>query len=57
MSMPSAIQAFLKYLRIERNASDLTVKSYADDLAHISEFFQEQTGSLPEPRQIEEESQ
>ena len=53
MSMPSAIQAFLKYLRIERNASDLTVKSYADDLAHISEFFQEQTGSLPEPRQIE----
>jgi integrase/recombinase XerC len=53
MSMPSAIQAFLNYLRIERNASDLTVKSYADDLAHISEFFQEQTGSLPEPRQIE----
>ncbi|RLS42752.1 MAG: tyrosine recombinase XerC [Planctomycetota bacterium] len=51
--MPSAIQAFLNYLRIERNASDLTVKSYADDLAHISEFFQEQTGSLPEPRQIE----
>ena len=53
MSMPSAIQAFLNYLRIERNASDLTVKSYADDLAHISEFFQEQTGSLPEPRPIE----
>ena len=53
MSMPSAIQAFLNYLRIERNASDLTVKSYADDLAHISEFFQEQTGALPEPRQIE----
>ncbi len=53
MSMSSAIQAFLNYLRIERNASDLTVKSYADDLAHISEFFQEQTGSLPEPRQIE----
>jgi integrase/recombinase XerC len=53
MSMPSAIQAFLNYLRIERNASDLTVKSYADDLSHISEFFQEQTGGLPEPRQIE----
>jgi len=51
--MLSAIQAFLNYLRIERNASDLTVKSYGDDLAHIVEFFQEQTGSVPEPRHVE----
>ncbi len=53
MSMPTAIQAFLNYLRVERNASDLTVKSYGDDLAHVSEFFQEQTGSVPDPRQVE----
>ncbi len=53
MSMSSAIQAFLNYLRIERNASDLTVKSYADDMSHISEFFLEQTGAVPEPRLVE----
>lgn len=53
MSMSSAIQAFLNYLRIERNASDLTVKSYADDMSHISEFFLEQTGVVPEPRLVE----
>lgn len=53
MSMPAAVQAFLNYLRIERNASDLTVKSYADDMAHVSEFFQEQTGSVPDPRNVE----
>jgi integrase/recombinase XerC len=51
--MLPATQAFLNYLRIERNASDLTVKSYGDDLAHIVEFFQEQTGSVPEPRHVE----
>ena len=51
--MQTATQAFLNYLRIERNASDLTVKSYADDMAHIAEFFQEQTGSVPEPRHVE----
>ena len=51
--MNTAIQAFLNYLRIERNASDLTVKSYADDMSHVSEFFLEQTGSLPEPRHVE----
>lgn len=53
MTMQSATQAFLNYLRIERNASDLTVKSYADDLSHICEFFQEQTGAVPNPRNVE----
>ena len=51
--MLSATQAFLNYLRIERNASDLTVKSYGDDMSHVVEFFQEQTGSVPEPRHVE----
>jgi integrase/recombinase XerC len=51
--MHAAIHAFLNYLKIERNASDLTIKSYADDLSHIIEFLQEQTGSVPEPRHIE----
>lgn len=51
--MHSAIQAFLNYLRIERNSSELTIKSYGDDMSHIVEFFQEQTGSIPEPRHVE----
>ena len=51
--MHAAIQAFLNYLRIERNASALTIKSYADDLSHVIEFLQEQTGSVPEPQHIE----
>ncbi len=51
--MQSSIQSFLNYLKVERNASGLTVKSYADDLAHLIEFFQEQTGKVPAPREIE----
>ncbi|HQX50550.1 MAG TPA: tyrosine recombinase XerC [Planctomycetaceae bacterium] len=51
--MHAAIQAFLNYLKIERNASELTIKSYADDLSHVVEFLQEQTGAVPEPRHIE----
>ncbi len=51
--MHSAIQAFLNYLKIERNASELTIKSYADDMAHLSEFFQQQYARVPEPREVE----
>ncbi len=51
--MHAAIQAFLNYLKIERNASELTIKSYADDLSHTVEFLQEQTGAVPHPRHIE----
>ena len=51
--MHAATKAFLNFLRIERNASDLTVKSYADDLSHIIEFLQEHTGQVPEPRHID----
>ena len=51
--MHAAIHAFLNYLKIERNASELTIKSYADDMSHVLEFLQEQTGSVQEPRNIE----
>ena len=30
--MQDAIERFLQYLRVERNASDLTIKSYREDL-------------------------
>jgi integrase/recombinase XerC len=51
--MESAIQAFLNFLKIERNASPLTIKSYADDLSHVCEFFTEQTGRVPHPSQVD----
>lgn len=51
--MQTATQSFLKYLRIERNSSDLTVKSYADDMAHLAEFMLQQRGRLPEPAEID----
>ena len=35
--MHAAIDSFIRYLRIERNASALTLKSYAEDLASLLE--------------------
>lgn len=51
--MHDAIRAFLNYLRVERNASDLTIKSYSDDLAHVVEFCEEQKGLVPHPREMD----
>lgn len=51
--MQTAIQQFLNYLKVERNASELTIKSYADDLSHVMEFFQEQTGAVPIPKLVD----
>lgn len=44
--MQQAISRFLQYLKVERNASDLTIKSYREDLSHLTTFFTEQ-GGLP----------
>ncbi|MEZ6130973.1 MAG: tyrosine recombinase XerC [Planctomycetaceae bacterium] len=50
--MQSAIRSFLNFMKVERNSSALTVKSYTDDLQHLTEFFHEQHGLVPEPRQV-----
>ncbi len=50
--MHAAIQSFLRYLRIERNSSELTLKSYSEDLDSLLEFFTEQLGQVPEPDQV-----
>lgn len=50
--MQNAIRAFLNFMKVERNASALTFKSYADDLGHLTEFFQEQHGFVPEPSEV-----
>ena len=49
--MRDAIQQFLTYLRVERNASDYTIKSYREDLESLADFLSEEKFT-PEPQQI-----
>lgn len=50
--MDEAIDAFLRYLQFERNASALTIKSYADDLRSLCEYLQEYQGNIAPPAEI-----
>ncbi len=45
--MNAAIEAFLRYLRIERNSSELTLKSYSEDLESLREYFNDRLGTIP----------
>ena len=45
--MDRAIDGFLRYLKIERNSSDLTVKSYAEDLTSLAVYFNDRVGHIP----------
>ncbi|HLJ11395.1 MAG TPA: site-specific integrase, partial [Planctomycetaceae bacterium] len=50
--MQSAVSAFLQYLRIERNCSPLTIKSYSEDLAGILEYLRDFAGGIPALDQV-----
>src|SRR5512134_3665482 len=51
--MRTAIERFLQYLRVERNASDLTVKSYREDLTALADYLTEaHEGLCPKPEEI-----
>ena len=50
--MRKAVAMFLRYLAMERNAAELTVKSYREDLTALMDYLAEADGSLPEPDQI-----
>ncbi len=39
--MQTAIARFLRYLRVERNAAELTIKSYREDLLSLADYLQE----------------
>jgi integrase/recombinase XerC len=45
--MHTAIARFLHYLAVERNASDLTVKSYREDLIALAQYLTEARGGRP----------
>ncbi len=42
-----AVRRFLDYLRVERNASEYTSKSYREDLTDVEIYFIEQQGVAP----------
>ncbi len=50
--MQTAVDRFLRYLHVERNASDLTVKSYREDLTALTEYLTEGAGNPPAPASI-----
>ena len=50
--MHAATESFLRYLRIERNASPLTLKSYSEDLVGLLEYLSDHLGQIPDPDQI-----
>ena len=47
--MQQAATRFLRYLKNERNASELTIKSYREDLTILIEYLTDTLGSCPAP--------
>lgn len=50
--MQHAIPRFLRFLQVERNASDLTIKSYREDLEMLLEYLGEVMGGAPRPNDV-----
>lgn len=47
--MRKSIPQFLRYMATERNASDLTIKAYREDLFGLVEWLEHAHGSVPAP--------
>jgi integrase/recombinase XerC len=50
--MQRQIAQFLTYLRVERGASQHTLKGYREDLIAAADYFADENGSCPEPASI-----
>ncbi len=51
-ALDEAVARFLQFLAAQRNASELTVKSYREDLTHLQRYLDEQFGRTPTADQI-----
>jgi integrase/recombinase XerC len=51
--MHAEIAQFLRYLDVERNASDLTIKSYREDLMDLADFLTEEGQKRVLPREVD----
>ena len=50
--MNKQIGQFLQYMRVERGASDHTLKSYREDLQSLAEYLADEQGDTPAPGNI-----
>ena len=50
--MQRTVARFLRYMVVERNASELTIKSYREDLTSLLDFFADEAGRCPEPKEL-----
>ncbi|MCA8992071.1 MAG: tyrosine recombinase XerC [Planctomycetaceae bacterium] len=50
--METAVEGFLRSLKLERNASELTLKSYREDFNSFYDYLQDRVGAVPEPSQL-----
>jgi integrase/recombinase XerC len=50
--MHSEVAQFLRYLAVERNASELTIKSYREDLIDLADYLLEQLGKGTRPKDV-----
>jgi integrase/recombinase XerC len=51
--MLDAIDRFVRYLRVERNSSELTTKSYHEDLQSFLDYLEDRIGRIPAPAEID----
>ena len=51
--MQNAVERFLQYLRVERNASELTVKSYAEDFGSLLDYVRDRVGEVSSPADLQ----
>lgn len=50
--MRNAVERYLRYLKVERNAAELTIKSYREDLLILVDYFQQSYGRVPAPAEV-----
>jgi integrase/recombinase XerC len=51
--MQTAINAFIRHLQVERNASELTTKSYGEDFASFLDYLRDRIGRVADADEID----